>query len=83
MHVQLVREQAPSPVLEGGLLQAVPAAVRPGRLVLGPSAAFPFGMGLDYEGKLSYYLPGEANENRDPLCHRDRVAHDPVPVESA
>ena len=59
MHVQLVRGQKPSPVLERGLLRELAESVRPSRLVLWPYAKFPFGMGLDYERKFAYYVPGE------------------------
>jgi hypothetical protein len=59
MHVQLTRGQKPSPVFERELLQQLAADVRP--VACGPLAvrAFPFGMGLDYERKFSYYVPGE------------------------
>jgi phenylacetate-CoA ligase len=59
MHVQLVRGQAPDVTVEQGILREIPAGVRPARLVLWPYAGFPFGMGLDYERKFSYYVPGE------------------------
>jgi phenylacetate-CoA ligase len=59
MHVQLVRGQTPGAALEQGLLQEVAPDVRPARLRLWPYADFPFGMGLDYERKFSYYVPGE------------------------
>lgn len=62
MHVQLVKGQAPDAALEQGILREIAADVRPARLVLWPYAAFPFGMGLDYERKFSHYVPGE----RDP-----------------
>jgi hypothetical protein len=59
MHVQLTRGQKRAPVLERELLQELAADVRPSRMVLWPYARFPFGMGLDYERKFSYYVPGE------------------------
>jgi phenylacetate-CoA ligase len=58
MHVQLVRGQKPSYVVERGLLAELPEPVRPSRLVLWPYAEFPFGMGLDYERKFAHYVPG-------------------------
>jgi phenylacetate-CoA ligase len=57
MHVQLAAAQAPSALLEQALLQAMPPPMRPERLLIWPYAAFPFGMGLDYERKFSHYLP--------------------------
>ena len=59
MHVQLIRGQKPAPVLERALLHELAADVRPSRVVLWPYARFPFGMGLDYERKFSYDVPGE------------------------
>jgi phenylacetate-CoA ligase len=59
MHVQLVRGQKPAPVFERGLMAELPALARPSRVIVWPYAQFPFGMGLDYERKFSYYLPGE------------------------
>jgi len=59
MHVQLTRGQKPTPAFERRLLDELAADVRPSRLVLWPYAKFPFGMGLDYERKFSYYVPGE------------------------
>jgi phenylacetate-CoA ligase len=59
MHVQLVKGQPPETSLQQAALQQVPADIRPARLVLWSYATFPFGMGLDYERKFSYYLPGE------------------------
>ena len=63
MHVQLAASQAPSELLEPTLLQALPPPMRPERLVIWPYAAFPFGMGLDYERKFSHYVSGEGREN--------------------
>jgi phenylacetate-CoA ligase len=59
MHAQLVKGQPPEKALESGLIEEIPADVRPSRLVLWPYAQFPFGMGLDYERKFSYFVPGE------------------------
>ena len=59
MHVQLVRGQTPTPVLERGLMAELPPDTRPSRVVLWRYAQFPFGMGLDYERKFSYHVPGE------------------------
>ena len=60
MHVQLVPGQKAAPVFERGLLGELPAAIRPSRVVMWPYAQFPFGMGLDYERKFSYFIPEEA-----------------------
>lgn len=58
MHVQL-RHGVPTPhtVLEDAIVAVIPAAARPDRVELWPYAAFPFGMGLDYERKFTYYDP--------------------------
>jgi phenylacetate-CoA ligase len=58
MHVQLTPSNTPHPSIEEGILRAVPARVRPSRLVLWPYAEFPFGMTLDYERKFVHYVPG-------------------------
>jgi phenylacetate-CoA ligase len=58
MHVQLVRGQAPDLSIEQGILREIPADARPARLVVWPYADFPYGMGLDYERKFTYYAPG-------------------------
>jgi phenylacetate-CoA ligase len=58
MHVQLVRGQAPDLSIEQGILREIPAGARPARLVVWPYADFPYGMGLDYERKFTYYAPG-------------------------
>jgi phenylacetate-CoA ligase len=73
MHVQLVRGQAPAAALEQGLLAEMDADVRPARLVLWPYAGFPFAMGLDYERKFSYYVPGE-RDARSQWTHIARVS---------
>jgi len=59
MHVQLAKGQAPGTSLHQAVLRQMAADIRPALLVLWPYAAFPFGMGLDYERKFSYYVPGE------------------------
>jgi phenylacetate-CoA ligase len=61
MHVQLVRGQTPTPALEQGLLQNVPADLRPSRLRLWRYLQFPFGMSLDYERKFQHYMPGDVD----------------------
>lgn len=61
MHAQLIRGEHPSPAVERGLLNEIPAGVRPSRLALWPYAQFPFGMGLDYERKFSHFVPGEGD----------------------
>jgi phenylacetate-CoA ligase len=80
MHVQLVRGQGAAPALEESLLEAIAPDIRPSRVVLWPYAAFPFGMGLDYERKFSHYVPGELDV--DPLTG-EGVARPPLSVESA
>jgi phenylacetate-CoA ligase len=59
MHVQLAPAQVTVDGLDQRLLDAIPADVRPARLVLWPYARFPFGMTVDYERKFAYYVPGE------------------------
>ena len=59
MHVQLARGQRSAPVLERRLLDELAADVQPSRVVLWPYVRFPFGMGLDYERKFTYFLPGD------------------------
>lgn len=59
MHVQVKRSGSRGPS-DPAILRALPAAVRPERLVFWPYARFPFGMSLDYERKFSYYIPGES-----------------------
>ena len=63
MHVQLAASPAPSALLEQTLLQAMPAPMRPERLVIWPYAAFPYGMGLDYERKFSHYVAADGRGN--------------------
>ncbi len=59
MHVQLVPTAMPSAFLHERIMNSVPNAARPSRVVLWPYAQFPFGMTLDYERKFAYYVPGE------------------------
>ncbi|MFN2444597.1 MAG: hypothetical protein ABR606_03275 [Vicinamibacterales bacterium] len=61
MHIQLAEAQVPRASLEHGILQAIPIAKRPARLVFWPYRRFPFGMTVDYERKFSYYVAGEAD----------------------
>ena len=61
LHVQLNGPGLPDPAVEQAIRRAIPAAVQPERLVLWPYGRFPFGMGLDYERKFTYYVPGEAD----------------------
>jgi phenylacetate-CoA ligase len=67
MHVQLEPAQAPTTSLEQGILQAIPAHLRPDRLVLWLYHEFPFGMKLDYERKFTYYVAGEARDDSDTI----------------
>jgi phenylacetate-CoA ligase len=66
MHVQLVRGQAREAAVADAILHEIANDVRPERLVLWPYADFPFGMGLDYERKFSYYVPGEMEATTHP-----------------
>jgi phenylacetate-CoA ligase len=59
LHVQLAPSQSPAGTLHERLLNAIPEAARPSRLVVWPYNRFPFGMTVDYERKFSYYVPGE------------------------
>jgi phenylacetate-CoA ligase len=59
MHVQLAPSQVAVDGLERRLRDAMPAQLRPARLVFWPYNRFPFGMTVDYERKFSYYVPGE------------------------
>jgi phenylacetate-CoA ligase len=67
MHVQLGPAQAPTTSLEQGILQAIPAHLRPDRVVLWQYHQFPFGMTLDYERKFTYYVAGEARDDSDTI----------------
>ena len=59
MHVQLVRGLDTVPGFERSLLNELAADARPSRVVAWPYARFPFGMGLDYERKFAYFVPGD------------------------
>jgi phenylacetate-CoA ligase len=82
MHVQLVRGQAPEAVLEQALLGEIPVDIRPARVVLWPYDAFPYGMGLDYERKFSYYVPGEPDADPGAALRKDEGPGAPVPSSS-
>jgi len=43
--------------VEQAIRHAIPPAVQPENVVLWPHERFPFGMGLDYERKFTYYVP--------------------------
>jgi phenylacetate-coenzyme A ligase PaaK-like adenylate-forming protein len=66
MHVQLTPASAPHASIEHGVLRALPARVRPSRLVLWPYTQFPFGMTLDYERKFVHYAAG--GDDRSAEC---------------
>jgi hypothetical protein len=57
MHVQLNSPGTPEALLEQALRRAIPPFLQPESLVLWPYGRFPFGMGLDYERKFTYYVP--------------------------
>jgi len=57
LHVQLAASERSSDSFEPRILEAIPAEVRPTRLVLWPYHRFPFGMTVDYERKFPYYVP--------------------------
>jgi phenylacetate-CoA ligase len=78
VHVQLVRGQAPEPGLEAGLRREMKADVRPVQVVLWSYAAFPYGMGLDYERKFRHYVPEERDGEPAASVDRDAVARSPV-----
>lgn len=60
MHIQLTRTGVLDSYLRQGILQAIPSAIQPSRLIVWPYDKYPYGMSLDYERKFSYYVPGEA-----------------------
>jgi len=60
MHVQRVPGPGDDDALARGLVQAMPPAIRPADLRVWPYAAFPFGMGLDYERKFTYYSKADS-----------------------
>jgi len=55
MHVQRRAASNDHGGLAGQLLAAMPQAMRPADVIVWPYARFPFGMGLDYERKFTYY----------------------------
>ena len=59
MHVQLAPLQVPQESMNQAIWQAIPPAIRPLRVILWHYDRYPFGMGLDYERKFSFYIPGE------------------------
>ncbi|MFZ4701965.1 MAG: hypothetical protein ACOYMG_18120 [Candidatus Methylumidiphilus sp.] len=59
MHVQLNRTGAPPASLEQSIRRAIPPSVQPDGVSLWAYGQFPFGMGLDYERKFTYYVPEE------------------------
>ncbi|MCX7114126.1 MAG: hypothetical protein NTX45_29460 [Proteobacteria bacterium] len=57
LHVQLNGSGDPDMSVEQAIRHAIPPAVQPENVVLWPHERFPFGMGLDYERKFTYYVP--------------------------
>ncbi|MEO7271109.1 MAG: hypothetical protein ABIX28_10210 [Vicinamibacterales bacterium] len=55
MHVQRSASAEDDGQLRRRLLDSMPAAMRPTDLIVWPYASFPFGMGLDYERKFTYW----------------------------
>ncbi len=55
MHIQLNSTGIPDAPLEQAIRRSIPASVQPESLLLWPYGGFPFGMGLDYERKFTYY----------------------------
>ena len=55
LHVQLNTPDRPDAPLEESIRRAIPPAAQPENVVLWPYPSFPFGMGLDYERKFTYY----------------------------
>jgi phenylacetate-CoA ligase len=66
LHVQLGTSEALSDALEQRILDAMPEAARPARVVVWPYLRFPFGMSTDYERKFTYYVPGERESQGGP-----------------
>jgi phenylacetate-CoA ligase len=60
IHVQLVRGAQSDPRFEERLRVALGIAPAADRIVISSYEEFPYGMGLDYERKFAYYVPGEA-----------------------
>jgi phenylacetate-CoA ligase len=59
MHVQLKASTIGADAIERLLLEVMPEAIRPERLLAWPYHRFPFGMTVDYERKFQHYVPGE------------------------
>jgi phenylacetate-CoA ligase len=59
VHAQLVRGAQVDPAFESRLRSAMLAAAGGAQVVASPYESFPYGMGLDYERKFPYYVPGE------------------------
>jgi phenylacetate-CoA ligase len=55
MHVQRLSSDDGDHGLADQLRAAMPAAMRPANLIAWPYPSFPFGMGLDYERKFTYF----------------------------
>ena len=55
MHIQLNSPDIPDTLWEQAVRRAIPSSVQPVKLILWPYGRFPFGMGLDYERKFTYY----------------------------
>jgi len=55
LHIQLNCPTIPDEALEQTIRQAIPASAQPDKIILWPYGRFPFGMGLDYERKFTYY----------------------------
>ena len=62
MHVQLNGLDAPDEAAGQTIRHAIPSLVQPENLVLWPYDRFPFGMGLDYERKFTYYVQEEMSQ---------------------
>ena len=77
-HARATGQDGPVPALSFHLrqriLEAIPSAIRPERLIIWPYDRYPYGMGLDYERKFSYYTPGEpALPGNAPLLSEDSM----------
>jgi phenylacetate-CoA ligase len=59
VHVQLVRGAQSDGAFEERLRAALGMSPQAGRVIVSSYEAFPYGMGLDYERKFAYYVPGE------------------------
>jgi hypothetical protein len=57
--VQLVRGAQSDGAFEERLRAALGMSPQAGRVIVSSYEAFPYGMGLDYERKFAYYVPGE------------------------